>query len=167
MVTLKQINGARDNEKLFALLAEELQRLLPKGRSATDEFVADLYALRPGWRAMAATFELDVSLALDDLGWHFANWHHLGLARLTLEGLRELESAPLASIFERALDLALAYWDRLGEPDWSDWYDGSPLDIDLSPLNRQAWDLLNKNEMGIFDDWIRYARRYPERLAES
>jgi hypothetical protein len=32
---------------------------------------------------MAATYELDVSLTLDDLGWHFGNWPDPALSEKT------------------------------------------------------------------------------------
>jgi hypothetical protein len=52
---------------------------------------------------MAATFELDVSMALDDLGWHFVNWTHRGFCDATLWGLRELEAGEYADMFVKAL----------------------------------------------------------------
>ena len=48
---------------------------------------------------MAATFELDVSMALDDLGWHFGNWTHRGYCDETLHGLRELEAGEYTEMF--------------------------------------------------------------------
>jgi len=37
----------------------------------TKGHLARMRALPPGLRAMIAIYELDVSMALDDLGWHF------------------------------------------------------------------------------------------------
>jgi hypothetical protein len=50
------------------------------------EFLVELRRLPPGLRAMAATYELDVSLTMDDLGWHFGNWHSTELAQGTAHG---------------------------------------------------------------------------------
>ena len=36
----------------------------------------EIRGLPPGLRAMAATHHLDVSLTLDDIGWHFLNFGH-------------------------------------------------------------------------------------------
>jgi hypothetical protein len=46
-------------------------------------------ALPPGLRAMTAIYQLDVSMALDDLGWHFGNWPDRALREETLQGLKE------------------------------------------------------------------------------
>jgi hypothetical protein len=72
------------------LLARELgSSILSNGRRDDDSSVPELGFLPRGLRAKAATYELGVSLALDDLGWHFGNWRHLGLAQETLDGLGE------------------------------------------------------------------------------
>ena len=76
------------DEALFKLLGGELKRLLsPYTSDDLEPFVKAVEQLPIGLRSMAATYELDVSMALDDLGWHFANWHHQGLAVETLAGL--------------------------------------------------------------------------------
>jgi hypothetical protein len=113
---------------------------------------------------MAATYELDVSLALDDLGWHFGNWHHLGLSEETLAGLRELGASPMADVFGQAFGIAREYWDQLGSEDWSDWYHGSPLEKRLGALNDEAWRIWHETENGLFAYWIAYARQFPECL---
>ncbi len=62
---------------------------------------------------MAATYELDVSMALDGLEDHFGNWHNRALARETLEGLRTLGARQEAEIFARATTLAFRHWRSL------------------------------------------------------
>lgn len=98
ILTQQLIVETSDDDALFGLLGAELERRLSAGRTPTDEFVDALVSMPVGLRAMAATYELDVSLTLDDLGWHFGNWHHEGLARQTLFGLRELEIGSAGSI---------------------------------------------------------------------
>lgn len=149
---------------LFELLGEELDRRLPNGRSANDEFVADLRALPVGLRSMAATYELDVSLTLDDLGWHFGNWHHLGLAEQTALGLEELGARELADIFREALNVAQRFWLELGDRGWSTWYPESEAEELMSPLNEMAWTILDTKSNGIFSYWTSYARQFPERI---
>jgi hypothetical protein len=163
-VTIERLRGAANDDELFLLLGTELERRLPDGRRADDRFVSQLRALPRGLRAMAATYELDVSLALDDLGWHFGNWHHLGLSEETLDGLQELDAASMAEIFGEALGIAREYWDRLGSEDWSHWYNGSPLEQRLRPLNDKAWKIWHETDRGLFAHWIAYARQFPERL---
>jgi hypothetical protein len=152
------------DDQLFKLLGVELERRLPNGRRADDRFVSQLRALPRGLRAMAATYELDVSLALDDLGWHFGNWHHLALGKETLDGLRELGADAMAEVFGRAFEIAQEYWEQLGSEDWSDWYNGSPLERRLRPLNNKASRIWHRSDRGLFALWIAYARQFPDRL---
>ena len=166
-ITAATIAATSDDEHLFSLLGEELERHLPNGRSASGGFVEELKRLPPGLRAMAATYELDVSLALEDLGWHFGQWHHLELAEETAAGLVELGAEDLASVFREALWRARKVWDKLAQPNWSEWYDRSPLQQELAPLNERAWALWREQPMGIFSFWITYARRHPERLEDT
>jgi hypothetical protein len=111
---------------------------------------------------MAVTYELDVSLTMDDLGWHFGNWHDEALAEETARGLEVLGAPGLARLFREASRLALQYWSELGREGWSEWYHGSPLEAAVDPLNEQAWKFLDKHKNGIFHYWVAYARKYPE-----
>src|SRR5262245_11099935 len=84
------IVDAQDDDTVFGLLSSALNERIPSSLLVDlDAFVAQLQKLPPGLRAMAATHQLDVSMSLDDLGWHFANWHDHGLAEETTLGLRE------------------------------------------------------------------------------
>lgn len=117
-----------------------------------------------GLRAMGATYDLDVSLALDDLGWHFGNWHHKGLARETEIGLVEIGASEMATIFGNAFSKAILFWEELGQECWSSWYPNSPLEFELEALNKRAWEILEEKEMGLFSYWVEYARNHPERI---
>ena len=56
-----------------------------------DSSYASAIHQRPvGLRSMAATHRLDVSLTLDDIGWHFLNFGKPNFVRETKSGLREL-----------------------------------------------------------------------------
>jgi hypothetical protein len=165
-ITPELIARTDSDEDLFALLGCELERQLPNGRRANDEFVAELRNLPRGLRAMAATYELDVSLTLDDLGWHFGNWHHLALGEETAAGLEELGATELAELFRAAFLLARDFWVELGAENWTEWYHGSPLEPAVTPLTVKAWAILDTKHMGLFSYWLEYARRHPERLQE-
>jgi hypothetical protein len=78
VLTVESIASCSDDD-LFSLLGHELQSRIAS-RRGSPEFVVEIRELPPGLRAMAATYELDVSLAVDDLGWHFGNWHDMELA---------------------------------------------------------------------------------------
>jgi hypothetical protein len=157
---------AYSNDEIFDLLSQELQRRLPMSKSS-PEFLAALKMLPRGLRAMAATYELDVSLTMDDFGWHFGNWHNLPLAEETLAGLVELEANELAKLFDQAMQNAKRFWSELGTDNWSTWYPGSDLEVTMELLNEAAYSMLEKQWNGILGYWVSYARKYPERLGLS
>ena len=159
-----EIISESSDDELFKLFAQELEKQVSAKRDS-PEFVAEIQKLPIGLRAMAATYELDVSLAMDDLGWHFGNWHNPALAEETIRGLDELEATELAMIFKAAFQIALRYWDELGAKDWSKWYHDSPLEKEIMPLNKRAWKILEGKKNGILEYWVSYARKYPERIA--
>lgn len=172
MVSSIPLNGS-DEEVLDALGALLSARIPPNLRADPPALVAQLRTLPPGLRAMAATYELDISLSLDDLGWHFGNWPDQELARETLWGLRELGAETAAEIFEQALELAAPYWgeiarfDGCGNPAWNGWYRDSGLEAALDPLNTLMWDLLKPAKWGLMQYWVEYARKSPHRLMEA
>ena len=161
-ISVEAIDSSSDDE-LFSLLGKELEKRVSAERGS-PEFVAEIRNLPVGLRAMAATYELDFSLALDDLGWHFGNWHNVDLAEETSQGLEELGASELASVFKEAFQLAKEYWKELGSESWMKWYHGSPLEKAVEPLNEQAWSILAGKPNGICKYWVDYARRHPERV---
>ena len=161
-VTIESIWSGSEDE-VFSLLGNELERRITSSRGS-PEFVAEIKELPAGLRAMAATYELDVSLALDDLGWHFGNWHNLELAEETAAGLEELGAQELAEIFGAAFNHAQDYWMELGAENWMEWYHGSALEKAVAPLNHKAWAILKQRKNGIFSYWVEYARKYPQRV---
>jgi hypothetical protein len=161
-ITVELIASASDDE-VFSLLGRELEYRIASSRGS-PEFVAEIRELPAGLRAMAATYELDVSLALDDLGWHFGNWHSVDFAEETAAGLEELGAKELAGLFRAAFDFAQDHWMELGAEHWMQWYPGSALEKAVEPLNRRAWAILRQRKNGIFSYWVEYARKYPERV---
>jgi hypothetical protein len=164
-LTIEAIDSSSD-EELFKMLGKELERRIISKRGSS-EFVAEIRNLPVGLKAMAATYELDVSLALDDLGWHFGNWHNADLAEETANGLEELGAPELAKVFRTAFQVAGGYWTELGIENWMQWYRGSPLEKSLEPLTKQARSILAGKEQGIFKYWVDYARRHPERVGNG
>jgi hypothetical protein len=168
-LTEAQIRQCAGHDALLELLFAELQLRLPDRRPNLDGYLERARRIPPGLRAMAATFQLDVSLALDDVGWHFSNWYHRGYSEETLWGLWELEAFEYAELFGRAYDLALACWDKIDKAlrndfgdfgDFGDWYHGSEFEKATMPLSRRLWEL-QKIDEGIFGYWTKYARKYP------
>lgn len=173
-LTIEQIRSAGSDDELFKLLGGELQRLFPPElRSDPVIFLSRLYTAPCGLRAMAVTYELDVSMALDDLAWHFVNYHNsLELAEETIAGLNELEAPEAAEIFREALAIIKPYWQELDDVAKSnaehDWLDTNGIQKLMDPLNDQMWKLLEKSgEKGLLSLWTAYARRHPERCVDT
>jgi len=156
-----EIISSSSDDELFTLLGKELERRITAKRGS-QAFIAQIRGLPVGLRAMAATYELDVSLTMDDLGWHFGNWHDVALAEETANGLELLGAPELAGIFREALRFAVRYWHELGAKGWSQWYHGSLLEKAMEPLNQQALEILKRNKNGIFHYWVDYARKHPD-----
>ncbi len=75
-LTAEQIRRARSDDELLKLFTGYLQQLFPPdSRGDPVVFLWQLNAAPEGLRAMAVTYELDVSMALDDLAWHVINHH--------------------------------------------------------------------------------------------
>lgn len=161
-ITFEAIDSSSDDE-LFTLLGKELEGRISAQRGS-PEFISQIQGLPVGLRSMAATYELDVSLALDDLGWHFGNWHNEDLAEETARGLEMLDAKELADLFRQAFEFAKTYWTELGTEKWTEWYHGSPLEKAVDPLTKRASSILKDKKNGIFKYWVEYARRNPEQV---
>jgi len=178
-LTANDITSAKTDEQLFKLLSSELNHQLPEYVHGDYEIL--LQALRElprGLRAMAAVHRLDVSMALDDLGWHFYNFNHRKLCDEIQWGLRELEATEAAELFEKAQALVEPHWGKIEElrelsakaeshSSFADWYNASGLEVALSPLNKKLWEICSASkDYGLMSYWLGYARKYPERLLE-
>lgn len=171
-LTEARIRECSGRDDLLELLTAELQSRLPDGEGQDlHRFLAQIRAIPIGLRAMAATYQLDVSITLDDFGWHFANWHHRAYCDETLWALRELEAAEEAELFARAYSIVQPYWDKIGElvesdfQDLVEWYFDSPLDKALTPLTERMWEL-QKTHYNLFGHWVSYARKYPHKICQ-
>ena len=169
VLTIEQILNANTDEDLLKLLSGELQRFFPpEVRKNPVIFLSRLYAAPAGLRAMAATYELDVSLALDDLAWHFVNHHGLfELAEETIFGLRELEAQEAADIFQSALAIIKPHWQDLNQipvGEEHEWLDSKGIQTQMNPLNERMWKSLKQYEdNSLMSLWPAYARKHPER----
>ena len=170
MVIEDAIRRAKTDEALFKVLSSELaRRLRSSGRRGAPVSVAQHAAkvarLPTGLRAMASIYELDVSVTLDDLGFHFGNWHSKTYAHETERGLRVLGAQEPADIFARAFRVAAQYWAAFTRDDFVEWYYKSTLERRLRPLNLKIWQIHQSREHGLLTYWLDYARRHPERVA--
>ena len=169
---VEQIEACPDENALFKLLSAELTER--PGASEGDDldlFVTRISQIPVGPRAMAAVYQLDVSLALDDLGWHFANWHHRGYCEATLWMLGELGAGECAEIFAEAYEKVQPFWDEIGAlcaqdfGDFVEWYRDSELSRRLLSLTERMWDL-QEIDGGLLGFWTSYTRKHPDRVCE-
>jgi len=173
-ITELQIAECADDGDLFKLLSAELQHHLPDGEGEDlDVFLTKIRAMPVGLRAMAASYQLDVSICLDDLGWHFVNWPHGPYCEETFWALQELEAAEEAEVFGEALELARTLWPQLRALQFDNfdsfvkWYPGSDYEKTMEPLTQRMWDLCgsqNGHNKGLLTYWPRYARKYPHKV---
>jgi hypothetical protein len=172
--TLVEIKTAKSDEDLIKILSSELHLRLPKRVHADYDILTGLIRSLPqGLRAMAATHRLDVSMATDDLGWHFFNFCHREFCDETMRGLFELEAIEPAEIFKQAWTLVEPHWERLGQlkkspKTFADWYESSGLEVSIKPLNRRLWKICSESpDYGLMQFWLTYTRKYPKRLFEK
>ena len=171
-LTIEQIRDAPSDADLLRLLQTELDLLFPReSRRDVPVFLSKLQTVPAGLRAMAAIFELDVSMTLDDLAWHFVNYPNLDWYEETLQGLRELEASEAAELFAKAFAIVEPHWNKLGEVAEDkkfgaihDWLNSTGIQKQIDPLNAQMWKLLGQwPDSGLMHYWVVYARKYPER----
>jgi hypothetical protein len=160
-------------EKDDAGLMQELEAILSARTfgspyASDGRFAASIAEMPIGLRAMAATHWLDVSLTLDSITWHFGNFGEAGLVAETEAGLRELGLHDLARCFADAKELMVPLLTNRTEAD------GDPYEIleytglhaRAAELDQRADDLKDSvsGESAIYQAWIRYTRRHPERV---
>ena len=148
-------------QKIFGLLKGQLKSN-PYGWDG--EFAKEICKLPKGLRAMAATHHLDVSLALDDIGWHFLNFGEAGHAKETETGLRELGMDEMANLFTEAYRIMKPHLSELRKPG-GDYYACLERSDEMKRIN----ELSNRaraiqREGGVYSTWVKYARKTPERV---
>ena len=154
---------------LFSLLADALgEDCDPYGDDSL--YGQEVRKLPAGLRAMAATYHLDVSLTLDDIGWHFGNFGAPDFVQETEAGLVELGLKDLAKWFAEAHSIVSSLRPALTED--ANYYEvirEAGVEERLGILNRMAiaGDTTAGSDVGgsaIFAAWVRYARAHPETL---
>jgi len=173
-LTIEQIRSEESDEALFDLLSAELQRLLPENlEKDRDLYHAALEKLPRGLRAMAGMHFFDVSMAMDDLAWHFGNQNDERDLKETLDGLRELELFEIADRFEKAWEIMKPHFEEIRSEkvtsgNFYDWLEGIGAEEKIDPMNDFIWDYCKKaGDLGLLSSWPIYARKYPERCVVS
>lgn len=166
-MTKDDISKCKDDEELYKLISNELyEQTKDINLDETDFYIERLKILPKCLWALGSIYELDVSICLDDLGWHFNNHYHWEMAQETLKALNYIGANKEADIFEEALKIVKKYWLELGRVinnkngEFPEWHEKSQMDDELMALNEKMWEL-NK-EKGLLDLLTEYVRDNPE-----
>ena len=172
-LTRDQILSTEDDEALLDLLSGELnQRLPPELQGDTDRLYATVPSLPRGLRAMAGTHSFDVSMAMDDLAWHFGNQNDERALRETYDGLIELELPRIAELFREAWTLMEPHLPTIrsgsiAADNFHDWLEEIGAQAKINPMNDEIWAFCeSEGDLGLLQSWPRYARKYPERCID-
>lgn len=134
--------------------------------SEDGSYAAAIAALPVGLRAMAATHHLDVSLTMDDIGWHFLNFGEAALVRETESGLRELGLNEVADYFAEAHAIMKPLRPEIKEAD--DYYaclESRGLMARIDELTEKASQTQpTLTDSPIYAAWVKYARIHPEKV---
>jgi hypothetical protein len=152
-------------KQIFSLLSKSISSVADP-YSEDGSFVAAIGKLPVGLRAMAATHHLDISLTLDDIGWHFLNFGEPGFVRETEAGLRELGLVEIAGYFVEAHGIMKPLMTEIKSPD--DYYKC----LESRGLMEKIEELTDKaaargtdgSGSPIYTAWTKYARAHPERV---
>ena len=171
---LADIQSAKEDEELFQRLSSALtERFPPELQEDGDKLYAALLAAPRGLRAMAGIYDLDVSMSLDDLAWHFGNHNDERFLQETVTSLRELEANEAAALFAAAWDIVRPYLAEIRDrdcnaEDFHDYFDRTGIQSRIDPLNEDMWAICNAcGELGLMQYWLTYVRKYPERCVKE
>lgn len=149
-------------KEIFSLLSKSVNPLAnPYGDDGS--YAASIRMLPDGLRAMAATHHLDISLTLDDIGWHFLNFGELRFVHETQVGLRELGLTEMAEWFAEAFAIVDPLRAEIASGE--EYYDclvRHELMGRIDELTLKARPERKKSQ--IYDAWIKYARNHPEKV---
>jgi hypothetical protein len=158
---------ALDDEELlkeiFSLLSKSVNPIADP-YSEDGSYVAAIAGLPTGLRAMAATHHLDISLTMDDIGWHFFNFGEPGLVRETETGLRELGLGDIADYFSEAHAIVTPLKAEITKTDdYFECLESRGLMARIDELTDKASDKQPAlSGSPIYAAWIKYARAHPE-----
>ena len=155
-------------KEIFSLLSKSVSSVADP-YSEDGSYAAAIGSLPTGLRAMAATHHLDVSLTMDDIGWHFLNFGEPGLVRQTEAGLRELGLNDIADYFAEAHAIINPLKPDIKEAD-----DYCPC-LESRGLMARINELTDKATASqptlsgspIYAAWTKYARVHPENVFAS
>jgi hypothetical protein len=152
-------------EEIFSLLSKSVSSVADP-YSDDGSYAAALAGLPTGLRAMAPTHHLDISLTMDDIGWHFLNFGEPGLVRETEAGLRELGLGDIADYFVEAHAIVNPLKPEIKKPeDYHAYLESRGLMARIDELTDKASaGQPTVSDSRIYAAWIKYARAHPEKV---
>ena len=161
----KKVHELSAEDALVSRIFDLLKTRVHANPYAWDGALAqEIRRLPVGLRAMAATHHLDISLTLDDIGWHFLNFGHPSHVEETEQGLRELGLPEVAAMFQEAYGLLCPLLPDIRRQG-GDYYGVLEREGRMKRINElsdRASAALGKR--GICRHWAAYARQHPERV---
>jgi len=155
-------------EEIFSVLGRSVSSLADP-YSEDGSYAVAIGSLPTGLRAMAATHHLDISLTMDDIGWHFLNFGEPGLVRETEAGLRELGLDKIADYFLEAQAIVNPLKSEIKEAkDYYECLESRGLMDRINELTDKASATQPKlSDSPIYAAWTKYARVHPENVFAS
>jgi hypothetical protein len=155
-------------KEIFSVLSKSVNSAADP-YSEDGSYAAAIASLPTGLRAMAATHHLDVSLTMDDIGWHFLNFGEPGLVRETEAGLRELGLSDIANYFVEAHAIVAPLKPDIKEADeYYECLESRGVMARINELTDKASDRQPAvSGSPIYAAWIKYARAHPEAVFPS
>jgi hypothetical protein len=152
-------------KEIFSVLSKSVSAVADP-YSEDGSYAAAIGSLPMGLRAIAATHHLDISLTMDDIGWHFLNFGEPGLVRETEAGLRELGLDEIADYFAEARSVVVPLKAEIKEAE--DYYaclESRGLMDRINELtDRACAKQPTLSGSPIYAAWTRYARTHPEQV---
>jgi len=152
-------------EQIFTALSKSVGSIADP-YSNDGSYIVAIANLPIGLRAMAATHHLDISLTMDDIGWHFLNFGEPGFVLATEQGLRELGLDDIAEYFLEAYAIVNPLKPEIKEPsDYHACLESHGLMARISELTEKASTKQpTVSESPIYAAWVNYARAHPEKV---
>lgn len=159
-MSMKAHELTTEDEELVSRIFDLLKTRLSADPYGWDNsFALEIRPLPAGLRAMAATHHLDVSLTLDDIGWHFLNFGHPSHVEETEYGLRALGLPEVAAMFHEAYQLVQPHLGKIRRPGGD--YHAVMQDVGamerINELTDRARVAIGKQ--GIYRHWAAYGER--------
>jgi hypothetical protein len=170
MLTKDQLASNLSDEEIFKSIADEAYRQLPETLQADlDAYYAALPKLPPGIRAYAGIWDLDVSMAMDDIAWHFGNHDEERHIQETLWSLKELSALEVHDIFARAVSIVRPHLEMIRSgtitvDSFHDWLDETGIQAACDPLNKRLWQICEENQHALLSFAVTHARNVPDRF---